>query len=43
MVNPVDANEFEYEDYSEGLSSALTLDNKDPACSEGFRNESRFI
>ena len=29
--------------YSKGFSSAFTLDNKDLACSEGFRNESQFI
>ena len=43
MLNRVDVNEFEYEDFSEGLSSVLTLDNKDPTCSEGFRNESWSI
>ena len=43
MLSPIDVNDFEYEDFSKGLSSAFTLDNKDPSCSQVFRNESQFI
>lgn len=36
MVNPIDDNEFEYEDFKEGLSGVFTLDNKVSTCSKGF-------
>ena len=40
MLNLIDDNEFEYEDFKEWLSSVSTSDNKVATCSEGFRNES---
>jgi hypothetical protein len=43
MLNPIEVNEFEYEDFKEGLLSISTLDSRFVACSEGFRNDSWYI